>query len=82
YEQRAYLNMDAVGVIHMCQKAIQTLARMSGGSMHKVGNELDRIQRDVVVLMNHSSGDWSSHTEYAGRVLLGLGLGNRPEELF
>ena len=82
YDQRAYLNMDAVAAIHLCQKAVQILARMSGGSMHRVGNALDRIQRDIEVLMNHSSGDWSFHSEYAGRVLLGLGLGNRPEELF
>lgn len=82
YEQRAYLNMDAVAAIHLCQEAVQILARMSGGSMHRVGNAMDRIQRDIEVLMNHSSGDWAFHSEYAGRVLLGLGLGNRPEELF
>ena len=82
YEQRAYLNMDAVAAIHLCQEAVQILARMSGGSIHRVGHALDRIQRDIEVLMNHSSGDWSFHSEYAGRVLLGLGLGNRPEELF
>ena len=82
YDQRAYLNMDAVAAIHLCQEAVQILARMSGGSIHRFGHPLDRIQRDIEVLMNHSSGDWSFHSEYAGRVLLGLGLGNRPEELF
>lgn len=81
-EQRAYLNMDAVAAIGLCGEAVQLLARMSGGSIHRTGHPLDRIQRDVETLMNHSSGDWSFHSEYAGRVLLGLGLGNRPEELF
>lgn len=81
-DERAYLNMDAVAAIGLCADAVQLLARMSGGSIHRTGHPLDRIQRDVETLMNHSSGDWSFHSEYAGRVLLGLGLGNRPEELF
>lgn len=80
--QRAYLNMDAVAAIHLCADAVQLILRMSGGSVHRTGHPLDRIQRDVETLMNHSSGDWSFHSEYAGRVLLGQGLGNRPEELF
>lgn len=82
YEQRAYLNMDAVYAIHLAQEAAAQVVRMSGGNIHRKGTEMDRILRDLETLMNHSSGDWAFHSEYAGRVLLGLGLGNRPEELF
>lgn len=82
YEQRAYLNMDAVYSIRLAQQAAAQVTRMSGGNIHRKGSELDRILRDLETLLNHSSGDWEFHTEYAGRVLLGLGLGNRAEELF
>lgn|GEM_PF-5987821 len=82
WDLRAYFNTAAVGIIHLGAKAVQQVARMSGGSMHKSANELDRLQRDIEVLLNHSSGDWDFHAESSGRVLLGLGLGTRPDTFF
>jgi len=82
WDTRAYLNTSSVGIIRQAAQAIQIVARMSGGSMHRSYNELDRLQRDVEVLMNHSSGDWDFHAESSGRVQLGLGLGTRPDTFF
>jgi len=82
WDTRAYLNSSSVGLIHQAARAVQIVARMSGGSMHRETNELDRTQRDIEVLMNHSSGDWDFHAESSGRVQLGLGLGNRPDTFF
>lgn len=82
WDLRAYLNIDTVGMIREAARAVQIVARMSGGSMHKSNNELDRIQRDIEVLQNHSSGDWDFHAQTSGRVQLGLGLGERPGEFF
>lgn len=82
WDTRAYLNSSSVGLIHQAARAVQIVARMSGGSMHRSSNELDRAQRDVEVLLNHSSGDWDFHAESSGRVQLGLGLGTRPDTFF
>lgn len=82
WDTRAYFNTTAVGIIRQSAEAVQMVARMSGGSMHRSANELDRTQRDIEVLMNHSSGDWDFHAESSGRVLLGLGLGTRPDTFF
>lgn len=82
WDRRAYLNTDATGIMRSSAEAIRIVARMSGGSMHRSGNELDRAQRDVEVLMNHGSAEWDYHAEYSGRVQLGLGLGARSALFF
>lgn len=82
WDLRAYLNTEAVGIMRSAAQAIQIVARMSGGTMHRSNNELDRAQRDVEVLMNHASADWDTHAESSGRVQLGLGLGKRSESFF
>lgn len=81
-ELRAHLTLGATGSIVAAGEAVSILTRNSGGSIHFVGKELDRIQRDMEVLLNHSTGDLDFAAEASGRVLLGLGLGGRPNEFF
>jgi alkylation response protein AidB-like acyl-CoA dehydrogenase len=81
-EARAHMNMEAVGSITAAGEAVTILARMSGGSIHRLGSEIDRIQRDVEVLLNHSTGDFDFAAEHCGSVLLGQGLGKRPNQFF
>lgn len=81
-DQRAMLNLDGTGAIVLAGEAVGLVARASGGSMHRLPSELDRIQRDVEVLLNHSTGDWDFVREYSGRVLMGKGLGSRPAAFF
>lgn len=81
-EDRALLTLNSVGSIVHAGKAIQLLARASGGSVHRLGSDLDRIQRDIEVLLNHSTGDWNFHAEFAGSALLGQGIGKRPDAFF
>lgn len=71
-DQRALLRLSSVGSIVQAAQAVELLTRVSGGSMFKRGSELDRIRRDVSVMLNHNSGDWDFHSETAGRILLGL----------
>lgn len=81
-DQRAILNLDGTGSIVIAGEAITMVARASGGSMHRLPSEMDRIQRDIEVLLNHSTGDWDFVREFSGRVLLGEGLGSRPAAFF
>ncbi|MEU9342679.1 acyl-CoA dehydrogenase family protein [Streptomyces sp. NPDC048278] len=71
-ERRAYFRLSSVGAIAQAAEAVELVTRVSGGSMFRSGSELDRIKRDMAVLLNHNSGDWDFHTETAGKVLLGL----------
>lgn len=71
-EDRARMRLSSVGSISAAAEAIDLVVRISGGSMFKQGNELERIQRDLGVLLNHNTGDEDFHTELAGRVLLGV----------
>ncbi|WP_256249172.1 hypothetical protein [Pseudarthrobacter sp. R1] len=45
----------------------------SGGSAHRLSHPLQRIQRDMAVLLNHPTLATDPILEQAGRGLLGLG---------
>jgi GTP cyclohydrolase II len=55
-------------------EAVQFVASGSGGSIHRLAHPLQRIQRDVNVLLNHPTLSIDPVLEQAGRGLLGLGF--------
>ncbi|MBT2553888.1 GTP cyclohydrolase II RibA [Arthrobacter sp. ISL-5] len=55
-------------------EAVQLVASGSGGSIHRLAHPLQRIQRDVNVLLNHPTLSIDPILEQAGRGLLGLGI--------
>lgn len=54
--------------------AVRLMASRSGGSAHRLSHPLQRIQRDVDVLLSHPTLSLDPVLEQAGRGLLGLGL--------
>ena len=55
-------------------EAVRVVMTGSGGSVHRTSHPLQRIQRDVNVLMNHAALTRDPVLEQAGRGLLGLGF--------
>ncbi|MFF1383482.1 GTP cyclohydrolase II RibA [Arthrobacter sp. NPDC058288] len=55
-------------------EAVRVIMAGSGGSAHRLSNPLQRIQRDVDVLLNHPTLTLDPILEQAGRGLLGLGI--------
>ena len=55
-------------------EAVRVIMLGSGGSVHRLSHPLQRIQRDVNVLMNHAALTRDPVLEQAGRGLLGLGF--------
>ena len=55
-------------------EAVRLIMAGSGGSVHRLSSPLQRIQRDVNVLMNHAALTRDPVLEQAGRGLLGLGF--------
>jgi GTP cyclohydrolase II len=55
-------------------EAVRVIMAGSGGSAHRLSNPLQRIQRDVDVLLNHPTLTLDPILEQAGRGLLGLGF--------
>ncbi|WP_455836330.1 acyl-CoA dehydrogenase family protein [Pseudarthrobacter siccitolerans] len=55
-------------------QAVTMIMAGSGGSAHRLTHPLQRIQRDVSVLLNHPTLATDPILEQAGRGLLGLGL--------
>jgi GTP cyclohydrolase II len=62
-------------------EAIRLILTGSGGSVHRLSHPLQRIQRDVNVLLNHASLTMDPILEQAGRGLLDLGF-SIPAEQF
>ncbi|NUT70869.1 GTP cyclohydrolase II RibA [Pseudarthrobacter sp. C4D7] len=56
------------------QEAVRLAVGGSGGSMHRLAHPLQRIQRDVGVILNHPTLGIDPILEQAGRGLLGLGI--------
>ncbi|MGX1162882.1 hypothetical protein RKD54_003791 [Pseudarthrobacter sp. SLBN-100] len=54
--------------------AVTMIMAGSGGSAHRLSHPLQRIQRDVGVLLNHPTLATDPVLEQAGRGLLSLGL--------
>lgn len=55
-------------------EAVRLIMAGSGGSAHRLWNPLQRIQRDVNVLLNHPTLATDPILEQSGRGLLGLGF--------
>ncbi|AXJ10950.1 GTP cyclohydrolase II RibA [Arthrobacter sp. PM3] len=55
-------------------EAVRLVLAGSGGSVHRLSHPLQRIQRDVNVLLNHAALTRDPILEQAGRGLLGLGF--------
>ena len=55
-------------------EAVRVVMAGSGGSVHRLSHPLQRIQRDVNVLMNHAALARDPVLEQSGRGLLGLGF--------
>lgn len=62
-------------------EAVRLILTGSGGSVHRLSHPLQRIQRDVNVLLNHTSLTMDPVLEQAGRGLLDLGF-TIPAEQF
>lgn len=62
-------------------EAVRLILTGSGGSVHRLTHPLQRIQRDVNVLINHASLTMDPILEQAGRGLLDLGF-TIPAEQF
>ncbi|MGM9470783.1 GTP cyclohydrolase II RibA [Pseudarthrobacter sp. YS3] len=62
-------------------EAVRLVLTGSGGSVHRLSHPLQRIQRDVNVLLNHASLTMDPILEQAGRGLLDLGF-TIPAEQF
>lgn len=62
-------------------EAVRLILTGSGGSVHRLAHPLQRIQRDVNVLLNHASLTMDPILEQAGRGLLDLGF-TIPAEQF
>ncbi|WP_248760398.1 GTP cyclohydrolase II RibA [Pseudarthrobacter sp. SSS035] len=62
-------------------EAVRLILTGSGGSVHRLTHPLQRIQRDVNVLLNHASLTMDPILEQAGRGLLDLGF-SVPAEQF
>jgi GTP cyclohydrolase II len=62
-------------------EAVRLILTGSGGSVHRLTHPLQRIQRDVNVLLNHASLTMDPILEQAGRGLLDLGF-TIPAEQF
>ncbi|WOH20663.1 GTP cyclohydrolase II RibA [Paenarthrobacter sp. GOM3] len=56
------------------EAAVRLIVAGSGGSAHRLSHPLQRIQRDVNVLLNHPTLSFDPIVEQAGRGLLGLGF--------
>lgn len=72
-EQARYRLSFALGGEASAQ-AVNLIMAGSGGSAHRLSHPLQRIQRDVSVLLNHPTLATDPILEQAGRGLLGLGL--------
>ena len=55
-------------------QAVNLIVAGSGGNAHRLSHPLQRIQRDVSILLNHPTLSMDPILEQAGRGLLGLGL--------
>ncbi|WP_170222853.1 acyl-CoA dehydrogenase family protein [Nonomuraea turkmeniaca] len=81
-EDRAAINLGVTGSGTKAFAAIDLVIQASGASIFRTGDPLDRICRDVQVMRNHASADFTSMSAVAGGVLLGQGLGDFADPVF
>jgi GTP cyclohydrolase II len=80
-EERARYRLSLALSGEASAEAVRLVMTGSGGSVHRLSHPLQRIQRDVNVLLNHASLTMDPILEQAGRGLLGLGF-TIPAEQF
>jgi GTP cyclohydrolase II len=80
-EERARYRLSLALSGEAAAEAVRLIMTGSGGSVHRLSHPLQRIQRDVNVLLNHASLTMDPILEQAGRGLLGLGF-TIPAESF
>lgn len=80
-EERARYRLSLALSGEAAAEAVRLIMTGSGGSVHRLSHPLQRIQRDVNVLLNHASLTMDPILEQAGRGLLGLGF-TIPAETF
>ena len=73
-EERAQYRLSFALSGEASAQAVTMIMAGSGGSAHRLTHPLQRIQRDVSVLLNHPTLATDPILEQAGRGLLGLGL--------
>lgn len=73
-EERAQYRLSLALSGEASAQAISLIMAGSGGNAHRLSHPLQRIQRDVSVLLNHPTLAMDPILEQAGRGLLGLGL--------
>ncbi|MFE4196773.1 GTP cyclohydrolase II RibA [Paenarthrobacter sp. NPDC056912] len=73
-EERATYRLSLALSGQASEEAVRMIASASGGSAHRLSHPLQRIQRDVNVLLNHPTLSFDPIVEQSGRGLLGLGF--------
>lgn len=73
-EERAHCRLALALSGEASDEAVRLVMSGSGGSVHRLSHPLQRIQRDVSVLLNHPTLSADPILEQAGRGLLGLGF--------
>lgn len=73
-EERARYRLSLALSGEASGEAVRLVMAGSGGSAHRLSHPLQRIQRDVNVLLNHPTLAMDPILEQAGRGLLGLGF--------
>ncbi|MHC6595020.1 GTP cyclohydrolase II RibA [Arthrobacter sp. C152] len=73
-DQRAAFRLSLALSAEASQDVVRLAVAGSGGSVHRLSHPLQRVQRDVGVLLNHPTLGLDPILEQAGRGLLGLGV--------
>ncbi|WP_203219265.1 GTP cyclohydrolase II RibA [Arthrobacter ipis] len=73
-DERARYRLSLAVSGEAAEEAVRLTVSGSGGSAHRLSHPLQRIQRDVNVLLNHPTLSLDPILEQAGRGLLGLGF--------
>jgi GTP cyclohydrolase II len=73
-EERAQYRLSLALSGEASAEAVRLIMAGSGGNAHRLSHPLQRIQRDVNVLLNHPTLTMDPILEQAGRGLLGLGF--------
>ena len=73
-DERAKYRLSLALSGEAAEEAVRLAVSGSGGSAHRLSHPLQRIQRDVNVLLNHPTLSLDPILEQAGRGLLGLGF--------
>ena len=73
-EERAQYRLSLALSGEASAEAVRLVLAGSGGNAHRLSHPLQRIQRDVNVLLNHPTLTLDPILEQAGRGLLGLGF--------